>query len=93
MLILFSLHFFNIVLLSIFPSFSLAFKYERSHSTAASSSSSKFNAEHMPASTESQALKEAQNKYKLLEADYKSLHEKRLQDVSIASIKVQNRFI
>lgn len=37
----------------------------------------------MPANTESQALKEAQNKYKLLEADYKSLHEKRLQDVSI----------
>ncbi|XP_037823602.1 centrosomal protein of 162 kDa-like [Lucilia sericata] len=58
-----------------------AFKYERSHSTAASSSSSKYNVEHMPASTESQALKEAQNKYKLLEADYKSLHEKRLQDL------------
>lgn len=37
----------------------------------------------MPASTESQALKEALNKYKLLEADYKQLHEKRLQDVSI----------
>lgn len=36
----------------------------------------------MPASTESQALKEALNKYKLLEADYKQLHEKRLQDVS-----------
>ncbi|TMW40573.1 hypothetical protein DOY81_014347, partial [Sarcophaga bullata] len=35
----------------------------------------------MPANTESQALKEAQNKYKLLEADYKSLHEKRLQDL------------
>ncbi|KAM7347604.1 uncharacterized protein ACRADG_007150 [Cochliomyia hominivorax] len=59
-----------------------AFKCERSqHNTAASSNSSKYNVEHMPASTESQALKEAQNKYKLLEADYKSLHEKRLQDL------------
>lgn len=36
----------------------------------------------MPATTESQALKEALSKFKLLEADYKSLHDKRLQDVS-----------
>lgn len=35
-----------------------------------------------PASTDTQTLKEAQNKYKLLENDYRTLHEKRLQDVS-----------
>ncbi|BFG02951.1 centrosomal protein of 162 kDa [Drosophila madeirensis] len=37
--------------------------------------------DHIPAATESQALKEAQNKYRLLEADYKTLHDKRLQDL------------
>ncbi|XP_020806888.1 centrosomal protein of 162 kDa-like [Drosophila serrata] len=37
--------------------------------------------DHVPAATESQALKEAQNKYRLLEADYKTLHDKRLQDL------------
>lgn len=36
----------------------------------------------VPATTEGQALKEAQNRYKLLQADYRTLHEKRLQDVS-----------
>lgn len=41
--------------------------------------------DHLPAATESQALKEAQNKYRLLEADYKTLHDKRLQDVSYSS--------
>jgi len=40
------------------------------------------HSDHIPAATESQALKEAQNKYRLLEADYKTLHDKRLQDVS-----------
>uniref|UniRef100_A0A1B0AQJ3 Centrosomal protein of 162 kDa n=1 Tax=Glossina palpalis gambiensis TaxID=67801 RepID=A0A1B0AQJ3_9MUSC len=34
----------------------------------------------VPATTEGQALKEAQNRYKLLQADYRTLHEKRLQD-------------
>ncbi|XP_013105803.2 bromodomain-containing protein DDB_G0270170 isoform X1 [Stomoxys calcitrans] len=61
-----------------------AFKNDKHHSTAASascSSSSKSNMDHMPATTESQALKEALSKYKLLEADYKSLHDKRLQDL------------
>ncbi|XP_017149643.1 centrosomal protein of 162 kDa isoform X2 [Drosophila miranda] len=37
--------------------------------------------DHVPAAPESQALKEAQNKYRLLEADYKTLHDKRLQDL------------
>ncbi|XP_041449929.1 centrosomal protein of 162 kDa [Drosophila obscura] len=37
--------------------------------------------DHIPAATDSQALKEAQNKYRLLEADYKTLHDKRLQDL------------
>ncbi|EDV91814.1 GH24394 [Drosophila grimshawi] len=37
--------------------------------------------DHVPATTETQALKEAQNKYHLLEADYKTLHDKRLQDL------------
>ncbi|XP_026848379.1 centrosomal protein of 162 kDa isoform X2 [Drosophila persimilis] len=37
--------------------------------------------DHIPAAPESQALKEAQNKYRLLEADYKTLHDKRLQDL------------
>ncbi|XP_060662088.1 centrosomal protein of 162 kDa [Drosophila nasuta] len=37
--------------------------------------------DHVPPTTESQALKEAQNKYHLLEADYKTLHDKRLQDL------------
>lgn len=40
------------------------------------------HSDYIPAATESQALKEAQNKYRLLEADYKTLHDKRLQDVS-----------
>ncbi|KAL9880370.1 uncharacterized protein ACN2A1_011869 isoform 2-T2 [Glossina fuscipes fuscipes] len=35
----------------------------------------------VPATTEGQALKEAQNRYKLLQADYRTLHEKRLQDL------------
>ncbi|XP_070135366.1 centrosomal protein of 162 kDa isoform X2 [Drosophila bipectinata] len=39
------------------------------------------HSDHIPAATESQALKEAQNKYRLLEADYKTLHDKRLQDL------------
>lgn len=38
--------------------------------------------DHVPATTENQALKEAQNKFHLLEADYKTLHDKRLHDVS-----------
>ncbi|XP_061392770.1 centrosomal protein of 162 kDa-like, partial [Musca vetustissima] len=59
-----------------------AFKNEKHQSTAsASSSTSRSNMDHMPATTESQALKEALSKYKLLEADYKSLHDKRLQDL------------
>ncbi|XP_073832244.1 uncharacterized protein [Musca autumnalis] len=61
-----------------------AFKNEKYHSTAsasASSSTSRSNMDYMPATTESQALKEALSKYKLLEADYKSLHDKRLQDL------------
>ncbi|XP_030569350.1 centrosomal protein of 162 kDa [Drosophila novamexicana] len=37
--------------------------------------------DHVPATTENQALKEAQNKFHLLEADYKTLHDKRLQDL------------
>ncbi|ALC48899.1 CG42699 [Drosophila busckii] len=37
--------------------------------------------DHIPATTENQALKEAQNKYHLLEADYRTLHDKRLQDL------------
>lgn len=41
------------------------------------------HSDHIPAAPESQALKEAQNKYRLLEADYKTLHDKRLQDVSL----------
>jgi len=43
------------------------------------------HSDHIPAATESQALKEAQNKYRLLEADYKTLHDKRLQDVSVST--------
>ncbi|XP_017048185.1 uncharacterized protein LOC108092862 isoform X2 [Drosophila ficusphila] len=39
------------------------------------------HSDHVPAATESQALKEAHNKYRLLEADYKTLHDKRLQDL------------
>uniref|UniRef100_A0A0A1XSD8 Uncharacterized protein C14orf38 n=1 Tax=Zeugodacus cucurbitae TaxID=28588 RepID=A0A0A1XSD8_ZEUCU len=35
----------------------------------------------MPATTESQTLREAQNKLKLLESDYKILHDKRLNDL------------
>ncbi|TDG42075.1 hypothetical protein AWZ03_011508 [Drosophila navojoa] len=37
--------------------------------------------DHVPATTENQALKEAQNKFHLLEADYKTLHDKRLHDL------------
>ncbi|EDW82390.2 uncharacterized protein Dwil_GK25152 [Drosophila willistoni] len=40
-----------------------------------------YHHDHIPATTENQALKEAQNKYRLLEADYKTLHDKRLQDL------------
>ncbi|XP_075157470.1 uncharacterized protein LOC142230726 [Haematobia irritans] len=64
-----------------------AFKNDKLQSSTAaavastSNSSSKSNLDHMPATTESQALKEALSKYKLLEADYKSLHDKRLQDL------------
>lgn len=42
--------------------------------------------DHIPATTESQALKEAHNKYHLLQSDYKTLHDKRLQDVSAAPL-------
>ncbi|XP_054087238.1 centrosomal protein of 162 kDa isoform X1 [Zeugodacus cucurbitae] len=37
--------------------------------------------DQMPATTESQTLREAQNKLKLLESDYKILHDKRLNDL------------
>ncbi|XP_058977966.1 centrosomal protein of 162 kDa [Musca domestica] len=56
-------------------------KHQHSTASASSSSTSRSNMDHMPATTESQALKEALSKYKLLEADYKSLHDKRLQDL------------
>ncbi|XP_004537760.1 uncharacterized protein LOC101461475 isoform X2 [Ceratitis capitata] len=39
------------------------------------------HSEQMPATTESQTLREAQNKLKLLESDYKILHDKRLNDL------------
>lgn len=44
--------------------------------------------DHIPATTESQALKEAHNKYHLLQGDYKTLHDKRLQDVSAPSLSL-----
>lgn len=55
--------------------------------SASGSSSQRFGPgqhyqDHVPPTTENQALKEAQNKYHLLEADYKTLHDKRLHDVS-----------
>ncbi|XP_069966368.1 serine-rich adhesin for platelets [Bactrocera oleae] len=39
------------------------------------------HSDQMPATTESQTLREAQNKLKLLESDYKILHDKRLNDL------------
>ncbi|XP_054726973.1 centrosomal protein of 162 kDa isoform X1 [Anastrepha obliqua] len=42
---------------------------------------SQAHSEQMPATTESQALREAQNKLKLLESDYRVLHDKRLSDL------------
>ncbi|XP_067641881.1 uncharacterized protein [Eurosta solidaginis] len=39
------------------------------------------HSEQMPATTDSQMLREAQNKLKLLESDYKMLHDKRLNDL------------
>ncbi|XP_030378529.1 centrosomal protein of 162 kDa [Scaptodrosophila lebanonensis] len=52
-------------------------------SSGAASSGARRNHDHdhIPATTESQALKEAQNKYRLLEADYRTLHDKRLHDL------------
>lgn len=44
--------------------------------------------DHIPATTETQALKEAHNKYHLLQSDYKTLHDKRLQDVSVAILRL-----
>lgn len=49
--------------------------------------------DHIPATTESQALKEAHNKYHLLQSDYKTLHDKRLQDVSALSLSLVVSFI
>ncbi|XP_037931925.1 centrosomal protein of 162 kDa-like [Teleopsis dalmanni] len=60
-------------------------KSDKPHSTPSTLSRRHYDASHnadqTPANTESQALKEAQNKIKLLEADYKTLHDKRLQDL------------
>lgn len=49
--------------------------------------------DHIPATTETQALKEAHNKYHLLQSDYKTLHDKRLQDVSVAILRLILMFI
>lgn len=49
--------------------------------------------DHIPATTESQALKEAHNKYHLLQSDYKTLHDKRLQDVSAPFLSLDVSFI
>lgn len=49
--------------------------------------------DHIPATTESQALKEAHNKYHLLQSDYKTLHDKRLQDVSALFLSLVVSFV
>ncbi|KAL7744766.1 hypothetical protein ACLKA6_007068 [Drosophila palustris] len=63
-----------------------AVKAHGSGLSASGSSSQRFGhgqhyQDHVPPTTENQALKEAQNKYHLLEADYKTLHDKRLHDL------------
>uniref|UniRef100_A0A1A9W1H0 Centrosomal protein of 162 kDa n=1 Tax=Glossina brevipalpis TaxID=37001 RepID=A0A1A9W1H0_9MUSC len=58
-------------------------KCDKSYNTASTSVSilRQHQGALVPATTEGQALKEAQNRYKLLQADYRTLHEKRLQDL------------